>query len=185
MQSPNPYRTPTADVQPPVDDGSDLTPFYTPAGRFGRLSYLAWVMVMSVASWLIVMALTVVGLIELPVDAGGAQVPGLMPDMGPVGLTVWILINLISLVIVVIFAVRRCHDIDISGWWNLLMVIPVVNLVFVLFLILKPGTEGANRFGPPRETPGWEKVVGIIGVVFFGLAVIGIVAAIAIPFFVS
>jgi hypothetical protein len=68
-------------------------------------------------------------------------------------------------VIAIIFAVRRCHDIDISGWWNLLIAVPLVNIAYGLFLVLKPGTEGANRFGPPRTMPGWEKVVGIIGAV--------------------
>lgn len=49
MESPNPYRTPTADIHPPAEGGSDLTPPYSPAGRFGRLSYIAWLMIVSVA----------------------------------------------------------------------------------------------------------------------------------------
>ncbi|HFF3761905.1 DUF805 domain-containing protein [Stenotrophomonas forensis] len=44
--------------------------------------------------------------------------------------------------------VRRLHDTDRSGWWYLLMLVPVVGLVVLVFLLL-PGTPGENRFGAP------------------------------------
>jgi uncharacterized membrane protein YhaH (DUF805 family) len=96
-----------------------------------------------------------------------------------------LIIGLSVLVLTVIFAVRRCHDIDISGWWNLLIFVPLINLIYGLFLIFKPGTEGPNRFAPPRATPGWEKVVGIVGIALIVVAVIGVVAAIFIPTFMN
>ncbi len=43
--------------------------------------------------------------------------------------------------------VRRFHDIDNSGWFCLFLLIPIINIVFLLFLIFKKGTLGANRFG--------------------------------------
>lgn len=39
-------------------------------------------------------------------------------------------------------AVRRMHDTDHRGWWQL---VPIVNLVFAL----RRGDAGENRFGPP------------------------------------
>lgn len=42
--------------------------------------------------------------------------------------------------------VRRLHDDDMSGWWALLCLIPIVNFVILYFMIRK-GTEGPNRFG--------------------------------------
>jgi len=42
--------------------------------------------------------------------------------------------------------VRRLHDSDMSGWWALLCLIPLVNLIILYFMIIK-GTEGPNRFG--------------------------------------
>lgn len=181
MESTNPYRAPISDVHPPVEDGQDLTPPYSPAGRFGRLSYIAWILVLSVASQLLTLILGGGAPIDLPVDSGSAPVPGAVPVVSGAALTISIVIGLISLVVGIIFAIRRCHDIDISGWWNLLIAIPFVNLFYGLFLTVKAGTQGANRFGPARETPGWEKVVGIIGIVLFGIALVGIIAVVLIP----
>ena len=48
-------------------------------------------------------------------------------------------------------SVRRLHDIDKSGWYFLLSVIPIVSsigsIVLIVFYCLK-GTEGENSFGP-------------------------------------
>jgi uncharacterized membrane protein YhaH (DUF805 family) len=45
--------------------------------------------------------------------------------------------------------IKRLHDYDYNGWWSLLNLIPLVNLIFGLFLLFYPGTKGSNRFGPP------------------------------------
>jgi uncharacterized membrane protein YhaH (DUF805 family) len=44
-------------------------------------------------------------------------------------------------------AVRRLHDINKSGWWLLLYLIPFGFLVLLVFFCLD-GTKGENRFGP-------------------------------------
>lgn len=43
--------------------------------------------------------------------------------------------------------VRRLHDIDRSGWWSLLCIIPLVGWCFVLVWGCARGTAGSNRFG--------------------------------------
>lgn len=43
---------------------------------------------------------------------------------------------------------RRLHDRDMSAWWLLLMLIPVIGSLILLVLYALPGTPGANRFGP-------------------------------------
>ena len=43
--------------------------------------------------------------------------------------------------------VRRLHDIDKSGWWALLSLVPIANLVILVFMFFN-GTVGENRFGP-------------------------------------
>jgi len=43
-------------------------------------------------------------------------------------------------------AVRRLHDRDKSGWFVLLMFIPIVNF-YILYLFVTSGTDGPNRFG--------------------------------------
>ena len=69
---------------------------------------------------------------------------------------------------------RRLHDINKSGWLMLLLIIPLVNLIFMIYLLLARGTDGANRFGHVRPTPGWEKILGYIGIGFMILALVGL-----------
>ena len=45
--------------------------------------------------------------------------------------------------------VRRLHDLDKSGWWYLLVLIPIIGALVLLYFFVQKGTAGANRFGPP------------------------------------
>jgi uncharacterized membrane protein YhaH (DUF805 family) len=45
--------------------------------------------------------------------------------------------------------VRRLHDLDKSGWWLLLGLIPIVGGLVLLYWFCQPGTPGANQFGAP------------------------------------
>ncbi len=48
--------------------------------------------------------------------------------------------------------VRRLHDSDRSGWWCLLILIPILGPIVVLIFMIIDGTPGPNRFGPsPKE----------------------------------
>jgi uncharacterized membrane protein YhaH (DUF805 family) len=43
-------------------------------------------------------------------------------------------------------AVRRLHDVDRTGWWVLIGIIPLGQLVLLVFYC-QPSTPGVNRFG--------------------------------------
>ena len=43
--------------------------------------------------------------------------------------------------------VRRLHDIDRSGWWMLIMLVPVGGLIILIVFACLRGTPGPNRFG--------------------------------------
>lgn len=45
-------------------------------------------------------------------------------------------------------AVRRFHDIGISGWWLLLGLIPFAGGFILIALLTLPGNTAENRFGP-------------------------------------
>ena len=48
--------------------------------------------------------------------------------------------------------VRRLHDTDRSGWWFLIVLIPVIGPIVLLVFMIIDGTPGPNRFGPsPKE----------------------------------
>jgi uncharacterized membrane protein YhaH (DUF805 family) len=46
--------------------------------------------------------------------------------------------------------VRRLHDLDRSGWWWLLDLVPLVGWIILLIWFCTKGTDGPNRFGGDR-----------------------------------
>lgn len=44
-------------------------------------------------------------------------------------------------------AVRRLHDIGRSGWWYLLMLVPILNIVLLFIWFAKEGEAGTNKWG--------------------------------------
>lgn len=46
---------------------------------------------------------------------------------------------------------RRLHDIDRSGWWQLLVLIPVLGLLVMIYWCVQEARE-PNRFGAPAST---------------------------------
>ena len=43
---------------------------------------------------------------------------------------------------------RRLHDLDKSGWFVLLGLIPLVGSIILIIWYATEGTRGPNRFGP-------------------------------------
>ena len=44
-------------------------------------------------------------------------------------------------------AARRLHDIDRSGWWQLLVFVPIVGAIVLIIWLCTTGSPGSNRFG--------------------------------------
>jgi uncharacterized membrane protein YhaH (DUF805 family) len=58
-------------------------------------------------------------------------------------------ISILMLLAGIMLHIKRCHDRDKSGWWCLLLIVPVVGFIWaVIDLGILPGTEGANQYGP-------------------------------------
>lgn len=48
-------------------------------------------------------------------------------------------------------SVRRLHDTGRSGWWMLISLIPLVNIILLVFMV-SDSSPGQNQFGPnPKE----------------------------------
>jgi len=60
---------------------------------------------------------------------------------------VYIVISLVLMFPTVSLMTRRLHDINMSGWWQLIMLIPIAGPLALLILFLKKGDIGENRFG--------------------------------------
>lgn len=143
----------------------------SPSGRFGRLSYLGWNMLMSFS------ILIIIGIIA-------AFSPGLLADpttMTGSSMLATVLIGIAYIVLLYfsfVFTIRRLHDRNHIGWLSLLILVPGINLVFILYLIFAKGDDRSNQYGPRRNTKGWEKVLAWIYILIFPLAFL---AAIALP----
>lgn len=49
---------------------------------------------------------------------------------------------------------RRLHDTGRSGWWQLLVLIPLVGGIIVIVWLASSGTPTANKYGAPRSGSG-------------------------------
>ena len=47
-------------------------------------------------------------------------------------------------------AVRRLHDLDRSGWWCLLFLIPLIGVIILIIWFCSKGPDGPNRLGADR-----------------------------------
>ena len=50
-------------------------------------------------------------------------------------------------------SVRRLHDINRTGWWVLIALVPLVGWIVLLVFHVQDSTPGTNRYGPnPKST---------------------------------
>ena len=167
MASDNPYSAPDAEL----DNGQDE--LYSPSilsfnGRIGRLRYLAY----GIGANLLMM-LVMIPLIGASAFMGGEAATS---TIGMIGMVVF---YAATIVVSVMFGKRRLNDLNRSGWWFLLFLVPIANLVLAIYMLFFPGSDGGNNFGPAPQANSIG--VLILGWMFPALMILGIVAAIAIP----
>jgi uncharacterized membrane protein YhaH (DUF805 family) len=64
---------------------------------------------------------------------------------------------LVTLIPGIAVSVRRLHDLDRTGWWLLISLIPLIGAIILLVWFISKGTDGPNRFGPdPLASPGGQ-----------------------------
>ena len=54
---------------------------------------------------------------------------------------------LVMLVPGIAVTIRRLHDTGRSGWWLLLMLVPLIGPLVLLYWYVQPSQEGASQFG--------------------------------------
>tara|TARA_R110002096_G_scaffold129819_2_gene278839 strand:- start:211 stop:579 length:369 start_codon:yes stop_codon:yes gene_type:complete len=57
------------------------------------------------------------------------------------------LVMLALLVPGIAVGVRRLHDIDRSGWWYLIIFIPLIGILVLIYWFVQPGSPGSNEYG--------------------------------------
>lgn len=58
------------------------------------------------------------------------------------------LFSLAVLIPSIAVSVRRLHDIDRTGWWVLISLVPLVGWIVLLVFHVQDSTPGSNRYGP-------------------------------------
>ncbi|MFU8925776.1 DUF805 domain-containing protein [Acinetobacter puyangensis] len=172
----------TTQVTPPFQDIIDKP--LSPQGRFNRLSYLGWTFLFSIVVSAIMVAFSLITGGGIALFLSATNNTNVMESAGFASFGIFyiglIIIGLLSVYFAFVFAIRRLHDLNITGWISLLLLIPVVNVILYLFLIFAPGTKAPNRFGPIRPSKSWEVALGwiyvafiILGILFYG-AIFGV-----------
>jgi uncharacterized membrane protein YhaH (DUF805 family) len=104
-------------------------------GRAGRPEYWYFTLIYFLASIVLVVLDAIAGTF-----AAGSGV-GLLSGIFSVALALPVLA----------VTVRRLHDTGRSGWWLLIVLVPLIGAIVLVVFTLQAGTEGANRFGPGPE----------------------------------
>lgn len=60
----------------------------------------------------------------------------------------YVLYAVASLVPSLAVGARRLHDTDRSGWWLLIVLVPLVGGIVLLVFLCTAGAPGANKYGP-------------------------------------
>lgn len=53
---------------------------------------------------------------------------------------------------------RRLHDIDRSGWWMLIIFVPIIGFLVLLYWTVKDSDAGENQYGPNPKNMAATKV---------------------------
>lgn len=152
----SPYATPQARVDSPWAGDGPLKVFTT-NGRIGRVRYLGWAMGLC----LVAMPALLVATLAMSLSSTLGWV--LMVALGATFITVNVMIG-----------VQRLHDIGWTGWLYLINFAPYVGGVFSLMIVLIPGTQGVNKYGPPAPPDSRAvRVLAWLWVAFILLAIVG------------
>lgn len=108
------------------------------SGRRKRLSYFLISLALAGASFVLAfLAGAVVGAVSPTPEAASAA-----------GSVVGLLISLPFIWPSVAIGAQRLHDMGYSGWFQLLFVVPLLNLVLWLVMVFAPSQATDNRYGP-------------------------------------
>lgn len=176
VHTPNPYSAPSADLSRLESSQDSYAPrLWAWRGRIGRLRYMAYLLAAALANMLPVTILM-----------GVLGATGFLADKQDAIVAISTLLYLPLLVLSFVLAKRRLNDVNRSGWFSLLLWVPLVNFIVSLYLIFARGDEGDNDYGPaPSPNSLLINIFGLVCPVLVLAAIIGVLAAASIPAYES
>lgn len=142
-------------------------------GRFNRISYIGWYGLLNIIFYSAIVALSlslgIFDLTRLSFNDSSLQVFSSLIGFG------YLIISLLYIYFNFCFVIRRLHDTNKSGWFCLLLFVPIVNILLALYLLFARGCASSNRFGHPRPSNFLEKICAWFIIIFtvFSLLVTG------------
>lgn len=115
-------------------------------GRIRRIEYFLSGLVGGIVSTIIFCASIGTSLVGAANNSGGS-------------IGIGVIISFIAIIGVFWFMLaqyaKRLHDLNKSAWFLLILLIPLVNFIFALYMLFADGTVGSNRFGddPKNRMP--------------------------------
>lgn len=115
-------------------------------GRINRAKWWLGNIILMVIEWIVFVLIqyATIGTLIMEPSPDGALPPGF---------TSYVVLTVIALLVFLwpslALATKRWHDRDKSGWWTLIVLIPVAGGIwFLIECGILRGTMGPNRFGP-------------------------------------
>ncbi len=140
-------------------------------GRFGRLSYIAWYGFLNLITFFTVITLSLaLGIFNLSTQSLDSHFIDTLMGLGGLG---FLIISVLYFYFNLVIQVRRFHDMNRSGWFILLFIVPLVNIFVFFYLLLGSGTQGINHYGPQRISAIWEKILAWFMIVISILSILG------------
>ena len=140
----------------------------SPQGRFGRLSSIGWYAFVHLITFFATIALSLtVGVFNLNTLSMNHQLVNTLTGIAGLG---FVVIFLLYLYFLMVITVRRLHDMNRSGWFILLFMLTLLNILLGLYLLFGSGTAGINSYGLPRETSVWEKILAWLMIILMLLS---------------
>ena len=103
---------------------------FTLSGRASRSEYWYWVLGGFIFQIVMIVGSLVLAIIEIPV------LPALM-----------ILAPILLVPGSITLVVRRLHDVGMSGWMWFVALVPVVGVLYLIYLFVQEGDIGENAYG--------------------------------------
>ena len=114
------------------------------SGRSTRAEYWWWTLFVVMADIVLAVVDTLTGTM------------GMFGDSGLLGA----LFELAILIPSFALGARRLHDIDRSGWWQLLWLVLVIGWIVLISWAIKRGDDGQNKYGPAPRQGILDRVTG-------------------------
>lgn len=118
------------------------------SGRINRQPFWLSILALVVLQWVLMLVLGMI----LGTSMMGGMDPNMAPEeaaaMASKAMTPLIIVSLLFLYPALAIYTKRWHDRDKSGWWSLIMFVPIIGAIwFLVECGFLRGTEGPNRFG--------------------------------------